>query len=229
MKKQLDQALLVRLVWLPSLGTRSTSRPYQTLRRQEESYHLNYVCSCQLSYIRSLLVLLEAEAFPAALTFELHPFRMEVRDKLWERWWPWGHKQSRELNLVIMFTPSWFGLAIGWQKDARPSSGSGKVSHRIDSNDLANHFSSPTMVYLRETVLSPYSIMNWAIAFRACRPPISLWLDLFDSLATAFGWTIDLMLGSKKLGKCSSSIRRKLRQAISTILFSYDIFFDSIW
>lgn len=70
---------------------------------------------------------------------------LEVRAKLWERWWLWGHKQSRELNLVIMFTPSWFGLAIGWQKDAGPSSGSGKVSHRIDANDLANHFSSLTM------------------------------------------------------------------------------------
>lgn len=64
-----------------------------------------------------------------------------------------------------MFTPSWFGLAIGWQKDAGPSSGSGKVSHRIDSNDLANNFSSLTMVYLRETVLSLYSSMNWAIAY----------------------------------------------------------------
>lgn len=34
------------------------------------------------------------------------------------------------------------------------------MSHRIDSNDLAIHFSSLTRVYLRETVLSLYSSMN---------------------------------------------------------------------
>lgn len=46
---------------------------------------------CDLANVhicRSLLVLLEAAALPAALTLELHPFRVEVKDKLWERWWP---------------------------------------------------------------------------------------------------------------------------------------------